>query len=307
MPARREEPPSGPLRLHEARASAEAKLQKRIDFGRELRDAPVGNLDEAWARYQLWDTYNKTLLESLFADRRMSDIYTAQELSFGYLEATNAELVESFRGNVTTKVNRLEAILGQLELAQEPLAPSARQTEHAQPLVPSRDRRAVFIVHGRNEPARAALFTFLRAVGLHPLEWGEVVAATGNAVPYIGQILDAAFARAQAVVVLLTPDDEGRLREEFRNPSDGPHETELTPQARQNVIFEAGMAMGRSPDRTVLVELGTLRPFSDVGGRHVIRLTDSVARRQDLALRLRTAGCAVNIDGTDWHTAGDFA
>lgn len=82
------------------------------------------------------------------------------------------------------------------------------------------------------------------------------MAATGKGSPYIGEILDEAFSKAQAVVVLMTPDDEGYLRQVFRSPGDPPHETKLTPQARLNVLFEAGMAMGRSPERTILVELG---------------------------------------------------
>ncbi len=168
------------------------------------------------------------------------------------------------------------------------------------------DPRSVFVVHGRDEAARQAMFDFLRSINLRPLEWSEAVNATGTASPYIGQVLDIAFARAQAVVVLMTPDDEARLCEEFRNDHDPPHESQLTPQARPNVLFEAGMAMGRNPDRTILVELGELRPFSDVAGRHAIRINDSVQRRQELALRLRTAGCDVNIDGTDWHRSGQF-
>ena len=80
----------------------------------------------------------------------------------------------------------------------------------------------------------------------------------------------------------------------------------MSGQARPNVLFEAGMAMGRNEDRTVLVELGTLRPFSDVAGRHAIRFGDNSQCRQELAKRLETAGCPVNLDGTDWHTAGDF-
>src|SRR5262249_35839724 len=84
-------------------------------------------------------------------------------------------------------------------------------------------------------------------------------------------------------------------------------ETELTGQARSNVIFEAGMAMGKYPDRTVLIELGELRPISDIYGRHVVRMNNSVARRQELAQRLKIAGWDVNLLGTDWHEEGDFS
>lgn len=171
---------------------------------------------------------------------------------------------------------------------------------------PSQDVRTVFVVHGRNLAARDALFEFLRAIDLHPLEWAGAVSATGKPSPYIGEILDAVFSRAHAVVVLFTPDDEAHLRQEFRVDSDPPHETQLTGQARPNVLFEAGMAMARSQDRTILVELGSLRPFSDVGGRHTIRLNNTSPRRQELAQRLEAAGCPVNLTGTDWHTVGDF-
>lgn len=104
----------------------------------------------------------------------------------------------------------------------------------------------------------------------------------------------------------MTPDDDAQLREPLRSGNDPAHETELSGQARPNVLIEAGMAMGRNEDRTILVELGSLKPFSDIAGRHVIRLDSSTQRRQELAQRLEAAGCPVNLDGTDWHTAGDF-
>lgn len=111
---------------------------------------------------------------------------------------------------------------------------------------------------------------------------------------------------AQAAVVLATPDDEARLKKEFWQATDGETEKEFTGQPRQNVLFEAGMALGLHESRTVMVELGRLRPMSDTLGRHVVRMDGSVAMRQELAQRLQTAGCTVNLDGTDWHTEGDF-
>ena len=171
---------------------------------------------------------------------------------------------------------------------------------------PLTDARNVFVVHGRNEVARRAMFDFLKALDLHPLEWSEAVGATGEGSPYIGDVLDAAFSRARAIVVLFTPDDEARLKEPFRAESDPLYEVQLTGQARPNVLFEAGMALARNPDRTILVELGDLRPFSDIGGRHTVRLDGSLPKRQALAQRLEDAGCPVNLQGTDWQAAGNF-
>ena len=168
------------------------------------------------------------------------------------------------------------------------------------------DPRAVFVVHGRNSAARDAMFEFLRSLSLVPIEWTQAVLATGRPSPYIGEILNAAFSKAQAVLVLLTPDDEGRLREHLQTAGDAQHETQFTPQARSNVVFEAGMAMAWDENRTVLVELGRCRPFSDVAGRHVLRLDDTSERRQELATRLMNAGLSVDLSGTDWHAAGNF-
>jgi hypothetical protein len=169
----------------------------------------------------------------------------------------------------------------------------------------SQDARSVFVVHGRNEDLRRAMFEFLRSINLAPMEWTHAVALTGVGSPYIGQVLDTAFDNARAVVVLLTPDEVAYLQPRYGNGEHDP-ETVPAPQARPNVLFEAGVALGRDASRTVLVEVGEVRPFSDVAGRHAVRLSNSVPSRQALAQRLRTAGCHVDLTGTDWHTAGDF-
>lgn len=166
------------------------------------------------------------------------------------------------------------------------------------------DPRSVFVVHGRNELLRKAMFDFLRSINLSPMEWSQAVRLTGEGSPYIGQVLDAAFSYAAAIVVLMTPDEIAYLQPQYGRANDP--ETKPAAQARPNVLFEAGMALGRDPRRTVLVEVGDVRPFSDVAGRHAIRLTNDPALRQELVTRLETAGCDVNLRGVDWHTTGDF-
>lgn len=113
------------------------------------------------------------------------------------------------------------------------------------------DPRNVMVVHGRNREVREALYDFLRTLDLNPLEWDALVAETGGS-PYIGDTLALAFEKAQAVVVLLTPDDIARLRPEFCKEGDEPTETTLTGQARPNVLIEAGMALFKDERRTTL-------------------------------------------------------
>lgn len=166
------------------------------------------------------------------------------------------------------------------------------------------DPRKVFVIHGRNEPARKGLFAFLRSIGLEPIEWSQAIAMTGQGSPYIGDVLNVVFGAAQAVVVLQTPDDVAHLHESLTYTGDP--ETSPQMQPRPNVLFEAGMALARDESRTIIVEFGQTKSFSDIHGRHVVRLDNSPAKRQDLAHRLRTAGCEVNLDGTDWHQDGDL-
>ncbi|XHH08616.1 MAG: TIR domain-containing protein [Candidatus Bathyarchaeia archaeon] len=152
----------------------------------------------------------------------------------------------------------------------------------------------------------AMIFYFLRSIDLKPIEWSQAVAETRKTSPYVGEVLDKAFSMAQAVVVLMTLDDEGKLFEKFQDEDDLEYEKTLTPQARLNVIFEAEMAIGRYQDRTLFLEFGRLRPFSDIGGRHVLRMNNTGAKRQEFAQRLQTAGCKIDLNGTDWHTCGNL-
>lgn len=169
------------------------------------------------------------------------------------------------------------------------------------------DPKKVFVVHGRNDKARKAMFSFLRSIGLQPIEWLEAISYTSNSAPYIGEILDHAFKVAQAVVVLITGDDYAMINPELAHKSDPEYETKPTPQARPNVLFEAGLALGRHPKRTVIVEMGQNRPFSDIAGIHVVKLSNDIKKRHELAIKLKNAGCLIDIENkNDWMHEGDF-
>jgi hypothetical protein len=141
---------------------------------------------------------------------------------------------------------------------------------------------------------------------LSPIEWPEAIHLTGTPSPYIGDVLEKVFSQATALVVLMTPDDEAKLKNEFWKDDEPELEKIFYGQSRPNVIFEAGMALGKFPKRTILIEVGNPKPFSDKAGRHVVKLDDTIERRHELAEKLRTAGCAVKTTGQDWIKAGKF-
>ena len=166
--------------------------------------------------------------------------------------------------------------------------------------------RKVFLVDGRDHAARETLTELLKAFDLEVVSWREAAAHAGGGTPHTGDVVAAGLRLADAVVVLLTPDDVGYVRPVRRDPRDDPHDLEPTGQARLSVVFEAGIAMALARRRTVLVEVGAVRGMTDVAGVDVVRMDDTVERRRDLAARLRAAGLAVDLHGDEWRSAGSF-
>lgn len=168
------------------------------------------------------------------------------------------------------------------------------------------DNRVVMVVYGRDIKIRKSMFDFIRALGLDPKEWSSAVRLSGEGSPYIGQVLDKLFNTAQAVLVLMTPDDVAYLDERLWQKNETEEEKTPSGQPRPNVLFEAGMAFGKMPERTILVTVGKLRSITDIQGRHVVHLDNSEGRRLELAQRLETAGCPIDWSRGDWLTTGDF-
>jgi predicted nucleotide-binding protein len=159
----------------------------------------------------------------------------------------------------------------------------------------ARNRRAVMVIYGHDREANDALFAWLRAIGLEPREWSQLVGSSGSASPYIGEVLKSAFQEVQAVVAFFTPDEHVRGRDALRAAN-----KTWRLQARPNVLIEAGMALITHPDRTVLVTLGLSELPSDLGGRHYVQLDGTVKPLNDLASRLEGAKCVVDRSGSDW-------
>jgi len=194
--------------------------------------------------------------------------------------------------------NRIEASLTpKLADAQVSVEPSLA------PDNASDKARTVVVVHGRDTGLRDDTFALLRSLGLAPVEWSEAVRKTGRGSPYTGEVLDALFRDAQAVVVIISPDEHVEIRGDLQT-KDSPENEGWQP--RPNVFIEAGIALAKDEPHTILVQIGKIRPASDLTGRNVIRFDGSATHRHELAERLRTAGCAVSTSGTDWLRTGHF-
>ena len=92
------------------------------------------------------------------------------------------------------------------------------------------------------------MFTFLRALGLRPIEWEKAVAETGLASPHNLEAVRAAMDIGQAVVVLLTAEDRAGLLPALGEDDD---DAQLRGQPRQTSFWKRGwqwasIARGRS-------------------------------------------------------------
>lgn len=191
---------------------------------------------------------------------------------------------------------------GRAAVGALPASPATLTT--AAPLAGTNNRK-IMVVHGRDK-ARGDLFSLLRALGLEPIEWAEAVKATGTTKPYTGEAVEAAFAAAQAAVVLLAPEERVSLRDDLRDPKD-PSDAIPAWQPRPNVFYEGGIAATSHPARTIVLELGRPRTATDLAGVNAVRVGPDQIWRHELANRLRDAGCPVNTDGSDWLNVGAFA
>jgi predicted nucleotide-binding protein len=166
--------------------------------------------------------------------------------------------------------------------------------------------RRVFVVHGRDEQLRRAMFELLRAIDLRPLEWEDLIRATGTTSPTLRDVVVMAPSVARATLVLLSPDDIVALHPDLHEPGEQPHETERRGQARPNVLVELGLALATSEDRTIVVEVGANRPITDLGGINTIRFNGTATAIGKIVERLKSAGCAVNDTGADWRDTKRF-
>ena len=159
---------------------------------------------------------------------------------------------------------------------------------------PKRDTRLVFVVHGRNDRLVGAVKSLVEKAGLTPMSWTEAKARAGGGTPHTIDVIRSGMDAAQAVLVLLSDDEQVSLRKELRTGKIDDHPEGF--QARPNVLVEAGMALAVDGSRTVLVKVGDLRPISDLDGLNYETLDETPESRRAVVAALRRAGCEVTSD-----------
>jgi predicted nucleotide-binding protein len=283
------------------RAADIATDRRKFERTFENRDPEQrARVEKAW---RMRNALAEALLEPVILPYLRSAI--AKYVALADDEAEDAKLAAAASSPSPEKLNAQERI----DMAEENDLPSQLEEvalARSAGVQGPGDMRSVFLVHGRDRRAAKAMREFLRSLDLQVIEWEHAIGLTGQATPYVGDVVLAGMRLADAVVVMSTPDDLVWLRSDLLNEEDPAHEKQILGQARPNVIYEAGIADALDRTRTVLVEVGSVKSLSDLGGRAVVRFDGKAGSRHKLVNRLRKAGLQVNITGEDWLDTGDF-
>jgi hypothetical protein len=230
----RKSPDDGNAQLMSPKKAIEI-LRPMVQNSAYLSGEPFGSPKrEEWTH-----TAEGALARSFAPGSRILDNFgTAQSIAFNASD-TDEELRRIANENLAAQVAVLKSAIEQLgwELEEEAPTKTTKPVDAAYKVETTpMSSRDVFVIHGRDERLRAGIFDFLRSLDLNPMEWSYAVGLTGKGAPYVGDVLDVAFSHAQAVVVLFSPDDVARLRQELCGQNEPPHEVNLTHQARPNVV-----------------------------------------------------------------------
>lgn len=147
----------------------------------------------------------------------------------------------------------------------------------------ARNKRKVFIVHGRDNAAKQEVSRFIEQLGLEAIILHEQTNAGMTIIEKIEHYSnDADFA-----LILYTPCDKGR----------GTHESHLPPKdrARQNVVFEHGYLMAKLGRENIcsLVK-GNIETPNDISGVVYTTLDDLGAWKREVSRELESCGYNIN-------------
>src|SRR5688500_18329883 len=159
-----------------------------------------GRIKRAAAYQRIGDKANE-----LFVTRDLAALAVAADLGIPVNRYATKEQLASLRAS--TGGNRQAAFAPAIDAAP---APRSRGPVSKKAISKKPDN-SVFVVHGGDAGIRDSMFAFLYSIGLNPIEWTKAIEMTKKGSPHVSTILDMSLAKAQAVVVLLTPDNEARL------------------------------------------------------------------------------------------------
>jgi predicted nucleotide-binding protein len=166
---------------------------------------------------------------------------------------------------------------------QQPQMQTPVQKISAAPPIVARNKRKVFIVHGRDNEVKQEVSRFIEKLGLEAIILHEQASSGMTIIEKIEHYSnDADFA-----LVLYTACDHGR----------GVHESNLPPKnrARQNVVFEHGYLMAKLGRENVCsLAKADIETPNDINGVVYVPLDEHGAWKNEVARELKACGYIIN-------------
>lgn len=225
----------------------------------------------------IWFENTTFMMESVFDDETIKQIRSNVDPNEKYAKAV-------LNGNLIAVKPIFNNIIMELELILEKLEsiPEVNQKPNVT-IMDTTSKTSIFIVHGRDK-ARYELKDLLKEWGLNPIILDD---QPNIGEPTLIEKLEKYSSEVQCAIILLTPDDEGRLKDT----------EELKSRSRQNVVFELGYFFGKSGrGKVICLHKGDIELPSDISGIVYIpfkdNLKDEVYRK--LRTELKAMGFTIN-------------
>jgi len=245
------------------------KLDEYIEKGNKLgKEYPNSSIFEQ--NFNNWSNDILCFLQLKFTENASNNFVNAKN---SYNQSEKERKFPSRRRKYIE--TELASKLGVLNAIKENLS-SFQKNNSSEKKETKTNSNKIFIVHGRDDVAKLSVESFLTTLGLEPIILHKQANQGKTIIEKIEAHSDVDFA-----VVLLTPDDEGRLKGEEK----------LEARARQNVIFELGYFMGKLDRKYVcgLCKEGFELP-SDYHGITYITMDKHDGWHNKLAKELKAAG-----------------
>lgn len=285
-----------------------ARLEERIKAGRELLEINVpaemtgyGSLYPYPSRhnkvsyneqalkdfkkaYFKWNDYNRELLKQAFNPSE-NEYYTSySQCNMILTWGDGDDAMKTYSDTIIREIDELENLIGKLPLIPDNASNSSQTVSPATHVADKGNSgKDVFIVHGHDNELKQTVARVLEKLGLHPI----ILHEQPNRGYTIIEKLENAANSAGFAVILLTADDLGGTQ----------NDKDLKPRARQNVVFEMGLFIGKIGRNRVmaLIDDGVEKP-GDLDGMVYTPVDQSDAWKFALVKELREAGYPVSAD-----------
>lgn len=149
------------------------------------------------------------------------------------------------------------------------------------------DRTKVFIVHGHDGGAKNEVARFIEKLGFEAKILHEQVDSGATIIEKLEKHTDVGFA-----IVLYTACDIGGVKSQPAN---------LKPRARQNVVFEHGLLIGKIGRKNVVALVkGDIEIPNDISGVVYKSMDTGGAWKYNIAKEMKSSGYNVDMNKIDW-------